>query len=129
MASLPTSQSVVQSALSLLGAPYRFGGTTPQGGFDCSGFVAYVMAQHAVALPRTTAEQFGTGRPVPRDRMQPGDLIFFTTDGPGATHVGIVVDAGQAEFVHAPKGGASVRVERFDTDYWRRRWVGARRVF
>ena len=124
-----TPGAAVQSALSLLNTSYRFGGTTPQSGFDCSGFVAYVMGLHAVSLPRSAAEQYAVGAPVTRNRLKPGDLIFFTTTGPGPTHVGIVTDAAQAEFVHAPADGSRVRVDRFDADYWRRRWVGARRVF
>jgi len=127
--SAPTSQAVVRSALSLRGTPYRFGGTTPESGFDCSGFVAYVLARNGMAMPRSTAEQFAVGKPVAHDRMRPGDLIFFATAGPGATHVGIVTDAGRGEFVHAPADGSRVRVDRFDAEYWRRRWVGARRVF
>ena len=90
--------------VSLVGTPYRFGGTTPQSGFDCSGLVAYVMGLQAVPLPRSVPEQYRRGRAVSRNRLKPGDLVFFTTTGRGATHVGIVTDAAQAEFVHAPVG-------------------------
>ena len=122
--------AVLQSAFDLLGTKYRFGGETPESGFDCSGFVSYVLRQHGVELPRTVAEQFAAGRSVAQDEIQPGDLVFFTTTGPGATHVGLVVTSGSRyEFIHAPADGASVRIERFDTGYWQQRWLGARRVF
>ena len=117
------------TALSLLGTKYRFGGETPEGGFDCSGFVSYVLRQHSLDIPRTVAEQFVVGQAVAQDQIQPGDLVFFTTTGPGATHVGIVVNTGgRWDFVHAPADGSVVRIERFDTGYWQQRWVGARRV-
>ena len=112
------------TALSLRGAPYRNGGTTPSG-FDCSGFVQYVFGQHGVAMPRETREQFRVGGRVDRDRLQPGDLVFFTTIAPGASHVGIVI--GGDQFVHAPSERGVVRVESLATAYWSRRYVGARR--
>lgn len=121
--------AVVESALSLRGTVYHFGGSTPDSGFDCSGFVAYVFGLHGIKVPRSVAEQFLVGAPVERDRLETGDLLFFSTTGPGATHVGIVTNPASAEFVHAPADGASVRVERFDGSYWRSRWQGARRLF
>ena len=124
------SAAVLETALELLGTKYRFGGETPDTGFDCSGFVSYVLRQHAIEFPRTVAEQFAVGQPVAQDQIQPGDLVFFTTTGPGATHVGIVVNTGTRwDFVHAPADGSTVRVERFDTGYWQQRWIGARRAF
>jgi cell wall-associated NlpC family hydrolase len=124
------SAAVLETALGLLGTKYRYGGQTPDTGFDCSGFVSYVLRQHAVDLPRTVAEQYAAGRSVAQDEIQAGDLVFFTTTGPGATHVGMVVSTGARwEFVHAPADGASVRIERFDAGYWQQRWIGARRVF
>lgn len=112
------------TALSLRGAPYRNGGTTP-GGFDCSGFVQYVFGQHGVTMPRETREQFRVGRSVSREQLQPGDLVFFTTVAPGASHVGIVI--GGDQFVHAPSERGVVRVESLSSSYWDRRYVGARR--
>jgi len=124
------SAAVLSTALSLLGTKYRFGGETPEGGFDCSGFVSYVLHQNSVDIPRTVAEQFAVGQAVAQDQIQPGDLVFFTTTGPGATHVGIVVNTGTRwDFVHAPADGSVVRIERFDSGYWQQRWIGARRVF
>ena len=122
--------AILQTAFDLIGTPYKFGGTSPDTGFDCSGFVGYVMRQHAIQIPRTVAEQFEAGRVVPQDDIQAGDLVFFTTTGPGATHVGMVISTGaKYEFIHAPADGSRVRIERFDTGYWQRRWLGARRVF
>jgi len=128
-AAIARADAVVQSALALRGTAYRFGGSTPAQGLDCSGLVAYVMAEHAVQMPRSVAEQFAEGAPVTWERLRRGDLVFFSTIGAGATHVGIVTDVERVEFVHAPADGASVRVERFDAPYWRTRFVGARRVF
>jgi cell wall-associated NlpC family hydrolase len=116
--------AVASTALSLRGAPYRNGGTTPDG-FDCSGFVQYVYRLHGVAVPRETREQFRQGRSLGRDDLSPGDLVFFTTVAPGASHVGIVI--GPDQFVHAPSERGVVRVERLSSEYWNRRYVGARR--
>lgn len=112
--------------MSLRGAPYRNGGNDPSG-FDCSGFVSYVFAQQGFALPRTVAEQYDAGRGVAADAAAPGDLIFFSTVAPGASHVGIVVSADL--FVHAPSSSGVVRVERMSSPYWNARFVGVRRVF
>lgn len=117
---------IVGTAMSLRGAPYRNGGSDPSG-FDCSGFVSYVFAQQGLALPRTVAEQYDAGRGVPADSLAPGDLVFFSTVAPGATHVGIVVSADL--FVHAPSSNGVVRVERLSSPYWSSRFVGVRRVF
>jgi cell wall-associated NlpC family hydrolase len=122
------SDAAVDLALSLMGTPYRFGGETPGSGFDCSGLVVYVMAAQDIAMPRTVQEQYRVGVPVPATALRPGDLVFFTTTGPGATHVGIVSNAERREFVHAPNNGSTVRIDRLDADYWHRNWVGARRV-
>jgi cell wall-associated NlpC family hydrolase len=125
---VPPGQAVVQSALALVGTPYRYGGAAPKAGFDCSGFVEYVFGLESVALPRTVGEQYRVGTSVPLSRLHAGDLVFFTTTGPGATHVGIVTDADRGEFVHAPSDGSRVRVDRLNNEYWKRHWIGARRV-
>ena len=117
--------SVTGTALDLRGTPYRNGGTDPSG-FDCSGFVQYVFAQHGVKMPRKVSEQFHEGKSVDASRLEPGDLVFFTTVAPGASHVGIAI--GGDEFVHAPSSTGEVRVERLSASYWATRFVGARRV-
>ena len=116
---------IAGTALGLRGAPYRNGGGDPSG-FDCSGFVTYVFAQHGVSVPRTVSEQYQAGLPIPSDQLQPGDLVFFSTVTHGASHVGIAI--GGDEFVHAPSGRGEVRVERLSTTYWAARFIGARRV-
>jgi hypothetical protein len=117
--------SISSTALSLRGAPYRTGGVDPAG-FDCSGFVKYVFEQHGFTMPRETRKQFEVGRTVNRSALAPGDLVFFTTVAPGASHVGILV--GGDQFVHAPTSSGVVRVERLSSQYWASRFVGAKRV-
>ena len=117
--------SISSTALSLRGAPYRNGGADPDG-FDCSGFVKYVFEQNGVAVPRETRSQFALGRQVDPSSLEPGDLVFFTTIAPGATHVGISV--GGDQFVHAPSSNGVVRVENLSAPYWSSRFVGARRL-
>ena len=113
------------TALSLRGAPYRLGGVDPNG-FDCSGFVRYVYQQHGVAMPREVREQFRVGRTVNRGRLEPGDLVFFSTVAPGASHVGIAI--GGDQFIHAPSERGVVRVENLSSQYWSTRYIGAKRV-
>lgn len=113
------------SALELRGVPYRNGGSDPNG-FDCSGLVQWVFAQNGRALPREVREQFRVGREVDADDVRAGDLLFFDTGSRPASHVGIALD--RETFVHAPSTNGVVRVERYTSDYWSRRYVGARRV-
>ena len=122
-----TAATVKDTALSYRGVPYRFGGTDPASGFDCSGFIHYVLAKHQLDVPRTTSEQFRLGQRVKREDIRPGDLVFFSTIAPGASHVGLAISA--TEFVHAPATSGVVRVESLQSTYWRPRFVGARRLF
>jgi peptidoglycan DL-endopeptidase CwlO len=117
--------AVVGTALSLRGAPYRDGGSDPSG-FDCSGFVSYVFAQQGIYVARTVSEQYAQGRAVPRDALSAGDLVFFTTVGPGVSHVGLAISPD--EFVHAPSSRGVVRVESLTAPYWSSRFVGSRRL-
>jgi hypothetical protein len=121
-------QGLVETAVSLRGIPYRFGGTDPRTGLDCSGLVQYVFSRFDVTVPRTAQEQYRAGFRISTSDIAAGDLLFFSTIGPGPTHVGIVVDPAKRTFVHAPGTGSAVRVDRFDSRYWRRRIVGARRL-
>ena len=113
------------TALALRGAPYRNGGSDPNG-FDCSGFTQYVFSQYGVALPREVREQYRRGTPVDPSQLAPGDLVFFATTDPDVSHVAIAI--GGDEFVHAPSSTGVVRVERIGSSYWAPRYVGARRV-
>ncbi len=120
-----TGYEIAGTALHLRGTPYRNGGADPAG-FDCSGFVSYVFAQSGLAVPRTVTEQYHQGRQVDPQQLQAGDLVFFSTVAPGASHVGIAI--GGDEFVHAPSSAGEVRVERLSAAYWSTRFVGARRL-
>jgi cell wall-associated NlpC family hydrolase len=113
------------TALSLRGTPYRNGGTDLTG-FDCSGFTQYVFAQHGISIPREVREQFRMGTSVQTDQLVAGDLLFFATTDPGASHVAISI--GGDEFVHAPSSTGVVRVEHLGSSYWSPRFLGARRV-
>lgn len=121
------ANDVLMRALGLVGTPYRWGGNTPEGGFDCSGLVGYVFRDAAsLQLPRTTREiaRFDARTP-PRDRLASGDLVLFANGGT-VFHVGIYV--GEGRFVHAPSTGGTVRLDRLDGPYWRNHYTGARRV-
>ncbi len=107
------------------GVPYLDGGSDPAG-FDCSGFTQYVFGLAGAALPREVRDQLRAGWPVDPGAQQPGDLVFFATTGPSASHVGIMIDGDG--FVHAPSSRGVVRVERLSLPYWSSRLVGIRRV-
>ncbi|KXV07612.1 hydrolase Nlp/P60 [Caballeronia megalochromosomata] len=114
-------------AMSLVGVPYRWGGNTPEAGFDCSGLVRYVIDRAAsVNLPRTTADMSSRGESVEPDGIAPGDLIFFNTTGRAHSHVGIYV--GKLRFVNAPSTGGTVRLDYLTNPYWAKRFDGIRRV-
>lgn len=122
-----SGSDVVVQALSLLGTPYRFGGSSPDAGFDCSGLVRHVFASVLERdLPRRAEEISGVGRPVSRTELQPGDLVFFDTLRRAFSHVAIYI--GEGRFVHAPARNGRVRIEGLDDRYWATRFNGARRV-
>lgn len=120
---------VILSAMHFLGVPYRLGGVSGDTGFDCSGFTRHVFESAAgLLLPRSAEEQATRAglQPVPRDELQPGDLVFFNTLRRTFSHVGIYVGANR--FIHAPRAGSRVRVEDMSDVYWSRRFTGARRA-
>ena len=118
------ASSIAIHALGLVGTPYRYGGNTPEGGFDCSGLIGYVYRSRAgVAPPRTVAQLNGFGAPVDGDDLRTGDLVVF--GGARPTHAGIYV--GQGRFVHAPSTGGEVRLDRLNGPYWSRQTVAFRR--
>lgn len=118
------SSDIAIHAMGLVGTPYRYGGNTPEGGFDCSGLIGYVYRSLAgVAPPRTVAQLSDFGAPVAADEARTGDLVVFGSGRP--THAGIVVEGGR--FVHAPSTGGTVRLDRFNSGYWSRQPTAFRR--
>jgi cell wall-associated NlpC family hydrolase len=115
-------RQVVTAAHSMLGKPYRYGGTKPSRGFDCSGLVYYTHGKAGVSVPRTSGAQLEAARPTSLSRLRPGDLVFFEI-GSKPSHVGIYVGGG--EFIHAPSSGKRVTKTRLSDSYWRSRVVGA----
>ncbi len=120
-------QTVLKRALALLGTPYRWGGTSPDRGFDCSGLVGYVFRTAlGIELPRVSREMAGNGQLISdRAALSEGDLVFFGKRGT-VDHVGIYV--GQGNFVHAPRTGRDVTVSSLTTGYWSDKFMQARRV-
>lgn len=117
-ASLTAEQAndVTLRAIGLVGTPYRYGGNSPETGFDCSGFIGYVYKTSAeLKLPRTVELLQDVGNEVPYDRARTGDLVVFSSRGT-ANHAGIYV--GDSRFVHAPSTGGAVRVESLAKRYW-----------
>ena len=121
------ANAVLMRAISLVGTPYRYGGNTPEGGFDCSGLVNYVFRDMLdLRLPRTSRELAATQGPrISPDHLASGDLVFFGSGGQ-VSHVGIYV--GEGRFVHAPNSGGTVRLDRLDGAWWRDHYTGARRL-
>lgn len=121
------SGSVVQAAYAFRGTRYVMGGTS-RSGFDCSGFVRFILgATDGVALPRTATEQYYHGLPISQAQAQPGDLVFFkNTYKAGISHVGIYVGGGQ--FVHAANAHKGVRADSLNSSYYQAHFAGLRRV-
>ncbi len=124
-------EASVAQAMLLVNTPYRYGGNTPEGGFDCSGLVHYVFGQVAAGaarrLPRSTAQWAAATVPVDESALQRGDLVFFNTSGTPFSHMGIYVGGGQ--FVHAPSTGGTVRKDSVSSRYFGPRYLGGRSVF
>lgn len=120
-------EETLDKALDLLGIRYRRGGSSPERGFDCSGFVGHVFREGlGLYLPRSAKEMSHSGKPVAASELRPGDLVFFNTMRRTFSHVGIYL--GDNLFVHAPRTGGRVRIEDMTDRYWIKRFNGARRV-
>ncbi|MFC5608300.1 C40 family peptidase [Variovorax soli] len=118
------SEDIAIHALGLVGTPYRYGGNSPQGGFDCSGLIGYVYRSRAgLAPPRTVAQLAGFGESVDRSELRTGDLVLFGSGQPN--HAGIYV--GDGRFVHAPSTGGTVRLDKLASAYWSRQPLSVRR--
>jgi cell wall-associated NlpC family hydrolase len=119
-------QGVLAKAMTLLGTPYRWGGASPGGGFDCSGLVGYVFRTAiGLDLPRVSRQMVSAGEAVDRASLVPGDLVFFGRRGK-VNHVGIYM--GEGRFLHAPRTGRDVTVSDLDKGYWAGKFMAARRV-
>ena len=118
---------LISTAVGLLGIPYLRGGTSTENGFDCSGFVRYIYKETiGLVLPRSADQQANTTQKIDKSELKPGDLVFFNTMRRTFSHVGIYL--GEGKFIHAPRTGASVRIEDMRIPYWNVRFDGARRV-
>lgn len=122
------ADDVLMQAMGLIGTRYRFGGTSPQQGFDCSGFTSYVFRESVgVQLPRTAADQFANaGVAIDRGGLNPGDLVFFKQNRRRVDHVGIYV--GEGRFIHSPSRGGRVRIDALANPHWTRSYTGAKRL-
>lgn len=121
------ANAVLIRAISLVGTPYKWGGNTPESGFDCSGLVNYVYRDMLnMRLPRTTSDLIKLQGPrIQPEQLAGGDLVFFGSGGK-VSHVGIYV--GEGRFVHAPSSGGTVRLDRLDDTWWHNHYSGARRL-
>lgn len=124
-ASASSFDSLLSSARSYLGVPYRLGGTT-RSGIDCSAFTQVVFKENGTSIPRTTGQQYNIGKAVAKSSLQNGDLVFFNTMGRGVSHVGIYI--GNNNFIHASTSRGVMISSINDPYYWGSRYLGARRV-
>ena len=119
-------KTVLQRAFALLGTPYRWGGTSPDNGFDCSGLVGYVFRTIGIDLPRVSRAMANEGTPITdRNALTEGDLVFFGHRG-RVDHVGIYI--GDGKFLHAPRTGRDVTVSTLSDGYWSHKYLEARRI-
>lgn len=122
-----TAQEIILHAISQTGVKYKYGGITPDTGFDCSGFVRYVFQQAAnLTLPHGARAISQVGTNVSKDELQPGDLVFFNTLRSVTSHVGIYV--GNNRFIHSPSAGGTISVTDMNDAYWSKRFTGARHI-
>jgi cell wall-associated NlpC family hydrolase len=116
---------LVKTAKRFIGIPYRWGGTTAKNGFDCSGLTMVSYRLNGLNLPRVSRNQFKAGKWVAKSKLRPGDLVFFATKGgTRVTHVGMYVGAGN--FIHAPRTGKNVRIERLSSRFFAKTYMGGR---
>lgn len=119
-------QHVISTAKNMLGIQYRYGGSSPKSGFDCSGLVYYSHKNAGITLPRTTSEQLRHSKRIYKSALRPGDLVFFAIDHVTVSHVGIYL--GNNQFIHAPSTGKRVSITSIESHYWRSRFVAGGRI-
>jgi cell wall-associated NlpC family hydrolase len=114
-------QNIVRLAYQELGTHYKYGGSSPREGFDCSGLMTYIYKNGAgIKIPRTAAQQHNKSRTVPYSEIQPGDMLFFKTS-PKSNHVGIYI--GNHQFIHAPNRYSKVKISTMDNSYWHSKFI------
>ncbi|HEY0664968.1 MAG TPA: C40 family peptidase [Gallionella sp.] len=122
-----SARKVTSYAESLVGTPYKYGGNSPDIGFDCSGYVGHVFERTAgLSLPHNARQISQHGNPVSPSQLRPGDLVFYDTNRHSYSHVGIYL--GNDRFIHAPSSGGRVRIEDMNLAYWKKHYNGARRL-
>jgi len=125
--STSSKHAVIKMAKKMLGVKYRYGGTSPGQGFDCSGLVQYSYKAAGINVPRTTRQQYKAVQPVAKRYLKAGDLVFYKTSvSRVVSHVGIYL--GNNKFIHAPSSGKRVKISSMLEKYWRKRFTGAGRV-
>ncbi|MGB5218375.1 MAG: NlpC/P60 family protein [Smithella sp.] len=118
-------ESLVKTAGDFIGVPYLWGGTSPDGGFDCSGLTMTVYQLNGLNLPRNSSQQFDAGVSINKNELQKGDLVFFAEKGSGTvSHVGIYI--GDDKFIHASTHGGKIRVDSLSSNYFKNQYVGSR---
>lgn len=123
----PKGNAIVNTARTQIGKPYKWGGTTPSTGFDCSGYVYWAYQQNGVKVPRSTGEQANAGKTVGRSALRPGDIVVFSPRWQASKHTGIY--CGKGKFLHSPKSGSRIREEAIDAKHWIDCFDGGRRLF
>ncbi len=123
---LNAGDEIANLATSLLGSPYKYGGSSPEG-FDCSGLVHYTHGKLGIRTPRTSLQQYKSAKNINLSNLHAGDLVFFTLNKTNVSHVGIYV--GNGRFIHAPKSGKRVAVNNLNDNYWQPRFVSGGRFY
>lgn len=122
----PSGSAVVAKARSQIGVRYKYGGTTPKTGFDCSGLIHWSYNACGVNIPRNTNDQAKVGRAVTKSQLRLGDIIVFRISARSGLHTAIY--SGNGKFIHSPSSGKQIREDTLGADYWARRYVSARRI-
>ncbi len=116
---------IARAAKNMAGKTYRYGESSRRSGFDCSGLSQYAYKEAGINIPRTAAAQYKRSGKITREELKKGDLVFFSTKGSGASHVGIYLGGGR--FIHSPSSGKKVRVSKLENPYWKSHYYGAGR--